>query len=1129
VPTRIQLCRRLQIEWEGERPALPGNQGRLLFAYLVLHRARPVRRDELLEVLWSGEGAPASPEAVLSAPLSRLRKALGPGRLEGRGELVLALPADAWIDWEVAFDGLREAHAAVSEGRWRAAWEAARGALTIADGGLLPGLEARWIDVKRAELAELRVELLEVVATAGARLGGPELPHAEQAARAAVDAAPFRESARAALIEVLRARGNVADALRAFEDARTLLREELGATPGPLLQRLHHELLRAEPAPVPSSLPARLAAVLETPLVGRREPLARLRAELRGVREGRGGVVLVTGEGGIGKTRLIAETAAVAEGFMVLYGRCEEDQLFPFGPWVEMLERVELPEEPALRRLLPEHALADPGDPESELRQLYGAVVALLRRLSERRPLLVIIDDLHWADRSSLLLGRHLVRTLGAGRVLMLGSYRDTELGARHPLLDVLADLERDRPLPRIPLRGLDAAEVAELAGIEFEAARELREETHGNPFFVQQLVRHRRESGADRVSAGLRDVIVRRVARLPGEAGRVLGVAALVGREFELGLVELVVDVGEDDLLDLFDAAVAAGILDEVADAPGRYSFVHALVRTTLEHELSATRRARLHRRIARAIEGRHGDRLDPWLGELARHYTAAGPEETQRAVVYGVRAAEQATGRLAYEEATELLEGALATHERDPSGDEWRRASLLVDLAMARWRQGRLPESRDTFRAATEAARRAGAAELFARAALGHAGGPWDRYGTEDTASAALLDEALRMLPEEDSVLRTQLLARLGAVLYFSGDSGARGSSLINAAVVMAHRFDDDDALATALSAAQFAYWRPAQVEARLTLGQELVEVAERLGNPQRIAEALMWRAGALLTLCRLDEADADLERHAELSQRLAHPELRTHSVALRGMRAALEGRWDEADRAAAGILETGGRLVPILALQEHGGLILQLRGEQLRLEELIERFGELARTITGLPAWRVPLAWAHVQAGRRDRALAELTGVRRDGFAALPRDVNFDVALAMLAHVADELGDAALAAEVEPLLRPLSAYWVVLGVGAATLGPFAYSLGVCNLLLGRFDAAVADLELALVKCAAMRARPYEAHASLRRARALARRDRPGDAERAAALERAAIAIGHELDMPRLLRDAGAQRRAA
>jgi DNA-binding SARP family transcriptional activator len=199
---------------------------------------------------------------VLSSPLSRLRKTLGPGRLTGRGELSLTLPPTVLVDWEAAFRGMRDAHAAVGQERWRDGLDAARAAFEIADGGLLPGLEADWIDAKRAELADLRVELLELVAACGMRLGGGELLHAEQAARAAVEAAPFRESARAALIEVLRERGNVADALRAFEDARTLLREELGAAPGPLLLRLHEELLRAVPPP---TLPGRLAAALSVP------------------------------------------------------------------------------------------------------------------------------------------------------------------------------------------------------------------------------------------------------------------------------------------------------------------------------------------------------------------------------------------------------------------------------------------------------------------------------------------------------------------------------------------------------------------------------------------------------------------------------------------------------------------------------------------------------------------------------------------------------------------------------------------------------------------------------------------------------------------------------------------------
>ena len=234
------------MELSGRRleDSLRGRQGRLLFAYLALNRDRPVRRDELAEALWSGKGAPPAYESLLAPPLSRLRKALGPGVLEGRSELQLMLPDDAWIDLEVAPLELRRAREASDP---REAWEAAKAALEIAEGGLLPGLEAPWIDARRAELADLRVEALETLAAAGAKLGGAEHPEAEQAARAAVQAQPFRESSRAALMEVLRARGNVNEALRVYEDIRVLLREELGSSPGATLVALHEQLLRDDP------------------------------------------------------------------------------------------------------------------------------------------------------------------------------------------------------------------------------------------------------------------------------------------------------------------------------------------------------------------------------------------------------------------------------------------------------------------------------------------------------------------------------------------------------------------------------------------------------------------------------------------------------------------------------------------------------------------------------------------------------------------------------------------------------------------------------------------------------------------------------------------------------------------
>ena len=339
--TRIQLCGRLIVELQGRRleDTLRGRQGRLLFAYLALHRDRPVRRDELAEALWSGKGAPPAYESLLAPPLSRLRKALGPGVLEGRSELQLVLPAGRL---DRLGGGARAGRAAARADNGGASTPGRRPseAVEIAERGLLPGLEAPWIDTRRGELADLRVEALEALAVAGTRLGGAAWPEAEQAARAAVQAQPFRESARAALMEVLRARGNVNEALRVYEDIRVLLREELGSSPGPALVALHEQLLRDEPRPRAVEPPR---AEDPAALVERDREVALLDTLLEEATEGEGRAVLIEGPPGIGKSRLLSEfrRRAGAEDALVLNARAGElEREFPFGVVRQLFEAV---------------------------------------------------------------------------------------------------------------------------------------------------------------------------------------------------------------------------------------------------------------------------------------------------------------------------------------------------------------------------------------------------------------------------------------------------------------------------------------------------------------------------------------------------------------------------------------------------------------------------------------------------------------------------------------------------------------------------------------------------------------------------------------------------------------------
>jgi SARP family transcriptional regulator, regulator of embCAB operon len=242
--TRIQLCGRLVAEVDGQRveEALPGRQGRLLFAYLAANRARVVTRPELIDVLWPG-GAPDASETALASLLSKVRRAAGEGVLDGKAELRLSLPRDAWVDLEAAGVGVHRAESAVALEEWERAWAPARTALYIANRGLLPGYDAPWIDERRRWLEDVRLRALECVGAVGLRMGGTELAAAGRAGRALVEAAPFRESGYRLLMEALAAEGNVAEALRVYDGLRVLLREELGAAPGTAAQDLHRRLL----------------------------------------------------------------------------------------------------------------------------------------------------------------------------------------------------------------------------------------------------------------------------------------------------------------------------------------------------------------------------------------------------------------------------------------------------------------------------------------------------------------------------------------------------------------------------------------------------------------------------------------------------------------------------------------------------------------------------------------------------------------------------------------------------------------------------------------------------------------------------------------------------------------------
>src|SRR3954468_16378054 len=646
--TRIELCGRLLVEIDGEElhGALPGRQGRLLFAYLVLNRDRPVRRDELVDALWSGNGQPSSGDALLRPPLSRLRKALGPGRLEGRTELTLVLPDDAWIDWEAAHDALARTREALGAGDHRTAWEKANQAAEIAGRGLLPGLEADWIDERRRELADLRVEALEALAVAGAALGGADLAGAERAARAAVEAAPFRESARAALMEVLRAGGNVAEALRAYEDLRTMLRDELGATPSPRVMALHERLLRDdEPPPEPArpTAPEQAAARPEaagppvvspfsqngaSPIVERDNEVTLLGMLLGDAVAGEGRVALIEGPAGIGKTRLLAEARAQApaRGMTVLSARGSElEREFPFGVARQLFESV-LGDAERRERLFsgaaaparagfesPSAEGPGAGGPGDASFAALHALFWLAVNLTADGPLLLAIDDLPWVDRPSLRFLAYLTRRLEGLPIAIATTLRTGE-----PPTDpaLIAEIIQDPATAPVRPRPLTEAAVAEMVrdrlGAEADAAvcAAVHRATVGHPLLLRQLLT---ALEPDRVAPDaehahvVRDIgqgavsrsVLLRLERLGAETTAVARAVAVLGEHADLPAIGALAGIDEQHVANASAALARAEIL-----RPERpLGFVHPLVRDAVYPHLPLGERELQHARAARIL----------------------------------------------------------------------------------------------------------------------------------------------------------------------------------------------------------------------------------------------------------------------------------------------------------------------------------------------------------------------------------------------------------------------------------------------------------------------------------------------------------------------------------------------
>jgi class 3 adenylate cyclase/tetratricopeptide (TPR) repeat protein len=863
----------------------------------------------------------------------------------------------------------------------------------------------------------------------------------------------------------------------------------------------------AEQLPFPKLLssPHRLA------FAGREVEMAALDKAWAEAVEGDATVVLLAGEPGIGKSRLCSELGRSAHraGASVLFGRCDDELGVPYQPFVEALAQVvEHWPEARLREVLGPHPgelgrlapvlferlpdLPEPleSDPETARYRLFEAVQGWLEAMAEVAPVLLVLDDIHWATRPTLLLLKHLARSEAGTQLMVLGTYRDTDLDRVAPLADVLADLRRLPGVTRVPVGGLGVEEVVavmeRVAGHPMDQdgwalATAIHGESEGNPFFVGEILRNLSEEGAIVIdedgrwrasgaveSLGIpesvREVVGRRLDRLPAEANEVLSAAAVVGRDFELDVLVLLIDRPEAEILDLLEAAVDARLVDETG--VGRFRFAHALVRSTLYDEQRVTRRARLHLKVGEAIETVYAEDLDAHLGELAHHFERASAGGSPvKALEYSRRAGNEALRQLAHDEALARFEDAFEMLADDTSAVD--RCDVLLGLGQAQRAVGDAA-GRATLLAAGSLARDLGDGDRLSRAALALHRGYFGSFGEVDQERITAVRAALDLVPAGDSAVRARLLAVLATESVFATDLDER-RAISDEALAIARRLDDPVTLGNVLATRHNAIFHISTLDERISNTDELRALAARLDDPN-----LRFWGGYCTWATGAEAADGDrLRTGLEGCRAVATTTgMATHRWIERFASAAqalVEGRLPEAEALAEESFALGAEAGEPDAVLYYGVQLFFLRREQGRLEELEELTAEAVGGSSGRGSIELLHALLLSEIGRADEALAIVDRLCAHGVAAAFGDNQvWSSQLFGLAEVAHRHGRTDLAEQLLPLFEPV-AHRVALN-GLVYFGPLALARGLARATLGQTEAAIEDAVRATEACRAM-----------------------------------------------------------
>ena len=1127
---------------------------RALLAILLVHRNEVVAVDRLIDGLWPAQ-PPATATAVIQSYVSRLRKVLEPaGRTASRPErLVTVEPGyrlmvdDDELD-AASFEGLLHAgHTALLDHEGDLAAGHLREALALWRGPALADVRVHAeLRGEALRLDELRILAIEARIEADLALGR----HSELVAELErlVGDHPTRERLWAQLMLCLYRSGRQAAALAAATRLRAVLREELGLVPAAEISRLEHDILSHAPhltwAPAAAS-----EALARTPtsrsnlprfadaetFVGRTAELAALEEWWREPTS-REPLAVLLGESGIGKTRLAVAFAEGAEraGALVLYGRALDGGGSPYEPVLSALrqfagqaddttiDRIGSTAAAALTRLLPELAERRPdlaaraaGWGEVDRSWLLDTVAGCLDHL-RASPVLLVLDDIHWADRPALLLLSELLAADRTVRALVTCRHPGGLTGSQ--FADLLAELRRDdRSVCRITLRGLDDDEVAALldaTGTEPlrrqgpELAAAIRKRTNGHPLFVRECVRHLGTTTSDAAATpvatgtaqlgipeGVRELVRQRLDHLSDATRDTLRCAAVVGVEFDLDVVAAMTDRGVPDVLSAVEGVIEAGMVSEDAAHVDRFAFHHAIVRDVIVAELTISRRARLECRAADAIEALRPGLLDVHAGEIAHHLIqgiAVG--DPGRAAAWARRAGDHALGTWAYEDAVRHYESALIALELAHSSNDRSRIDVLIALGRAADRAGDRERCRSASIEAAHVARALSDPIRLGMAAIGLLGtlGP----GSPDITVETLLSEAAadlrtRAAPEFQAAL-AEVLARHSS--YLVGRDTARSSRLADEALGVARRVADDRVLALALiSSTQSHALERAVLEDRLQEAELLTARTSEAELTLNIHSTLM--AGAL-TWGDRDRFDRHLAAYAEIATRTRAPIHELLSEIDRAGAATIAGDYQQAaDQLAAAALRTTTFGDPSLAFY--------IRSTALVVDRELGRLARHEGWLAALPEWiGQPALLSHVlcESGRRREARTHLDATVAN-IAPLRAQFNRRHFLAAAAEAASSLHATASARCLLPWARAELQYGhcVVLGSNG-WFGALQRYLGLLALTLGDAAAAVDDHRVALQLHQQMRAPGWAARSHYDLARALHHRGRPGDGALAA-----------------------------